>query len=103
MVQRHAARYVLNKFDRYATVSDMISILGWSTLESRCYTLRTLVMHKIMNKLGRCAHLYNPVTVNFTAKRTYYTKKLQHLPCRVHDYIFSSSDQIMEQFTPALD
>jgi len=41
MVQRHAARYVLSKFDRYASVSDMISSLGWPTLESRRNTLRT--------------------------------------------------------------
>jgi len=44
MVQRYAAQYVLNKFDRYGSVSDMISILGWSTLESRRNTLRILTM-----------------------------------------------------------
>jgi len=41
MVQRHAARFVLNKFDRYASVTEMINILGWPTLESRRNTMRT--------------------------------------------------------------
>ena len=31
MVQRHAARYALNNYDRYASVSEMISELGWPT------------------------------------------------------------------------
>jgi len=37
--------------DMQANVLEMISILGWPTLESRCNTLRTLMMHKIMNNL----------------------------------------------------
>ena len=31
MVQRHTARYALNNYDRYASVSEMISELGWPT------------------------------------------------------------------------
>ena len=52
MVQSHAARYVLNKFDRYTSVSDMISLLGWPTLESRRNTLRMFMMYKIMNNVA---------------------------------------------------
>ena len=51
MVQRHTARYALNNYDRYVSVSEMISELGWPTLESRRNFLRTIVMYKIMNKL----------------------------------------------------
>jgi len=51
MVQRHAARFVLNKFDRYTSVTEMINILGWPTLESRRNTMRTEMMYKIMNNL----------------------------------------------------
>ena len=39
-----AAQYVLSKFDMYASVSDMISLLGWPTLESRRNTLKMLMM-----------------------------------------------------------
>ena len=42
VVQRHAARYTLKKFDRYASRSEMIGILESPTLESRRNTLRTL-------------------------------------------------------------
>ena len=51
MVQRHAARFVLNKFGRYASITEMINILGWPTLESRRNTMRTEMMYKIMNNL----------------------------------------------------
>ena len=51
MVQRHAARYALNNYNRYTSVSDMISELGWPTLENRRNILRTVMMYKIMNKL----------------------------------------------------
>ena len=51
MVQRHADRFTLNKFDRYASITEIINILGWPTLESRRNTMRTEMMHKIMNKL----------------------------------------------------
>ena len=51
MVQRHAARYALNNYDRYVSVSEMISELGWPTLESRRNFLRTIMMYKIMKKL----------------------------------------------------
>ena len=57
MMQRHAARYALNNYDRHASVSEMISELGWPTLESRCNFLRTVMMYKIMNNLySRCTH-----------------------------------------------
>ena len=51
MVQRHAARYALNIYDRYASVSEMIGVLEWPTLESRRNILRTVMMYKIMNNL----------------------------------------------------
>ena len=51
MIQRHATRNVLNIYDRYASVSEMISILGWPTLESKHNNLRTIMMYKIMNNL----------------------------------------------------
>ena len=35
MVQRRAARFVLNKFSNYDSVSPMIESLGWTTLEDR--------------------------------------------------------------------
>ena len=51
-VQRRAARlYVMNNFNSYASVSEMIASLGWPTLEQRRKTLRTIMMYKIVNNL----------------------------------------------------
>ena len=50
-VQRRAARYVMNNFNSYASVSEMIATLGWPTLEQRRKTLRTIMMYKIVNNL----------------------------------------------------
>ena len=72
MVQRHTARYELNNYDRYASASEMISILGWPTLESRCNILRTIMMYQIMNNfvdVPTDAILF-PST-DFTTKRTH--------------------------------
>ena len=59
MVQGHASRYALNNYDqyRYASVSEMISELGWPTLESRRSILRT-VMIDVQNyeQVSKCTH-----------------------------------------------
>ena len=70
MVQRHALyRYALYNYDRYTSVSEMISILGWPTLESRCNILRTVMMYKIMNSLADVpTDACNIVSINFTTK-----------------------------------
>ena len=41
-------RYVMNNFNSYASVSEMIATLGWPTLEQRHKTLRTIMMYKIV-------------------------------------------------------
>ena len=48
-VQRRAARYVMNNFNSYASVSEMITTLGWPTLEQRRNISRTIMWYKIIN------------------------------------------------------
>ena len=100
MVQRHAAQYVLSKFDWYASVSlDMISLLGWSTLESIRNTLRTLVMHKIINNLVD-APIQCCYRQLYSILRNYNNNPVGSMLMHT---LFSSSNQIMEQLiTPAL-
>ena len=50
-VQRCAARYVMNNFSSYASVSEMITTLSWPTLEQRRKTYRIIMMYKITNNL----------------------------------------------------
>ena len=47
-VQRRAARYVMNNFSSYASVSEMTTTLGWPTLEQRCKISRTIMLYKII-------------------------------------------------------
>lgn len=49
MVQRRAARYVQNNYSRDASVSDMISKLGWRSLLQRRADNRLFMLYKIVN------------------------------------------------------
>ena len=50
-VQRKAARFSLQNYDRYASVTDMIKDLGWATLETRRRQSRLTLMYKLMVSL----------------------------------------------------
>ena len=76
MIQRHVTRNVLNIYDRYASVSEMISILGWPTLESRRNNLRTVMMYKIMNNL---VDVLTDTILSFNLQLRGHTEKLQQL------------------------
>ena len=82
MVQRHAARYALNNYDRYASASEIISELGWPSLESRCNFLRTVMMYKIMNKLVDVPT--DAILFPSALQLRGHTKKIQQLSYRVN-------------------
>ena len=51
MVQRRAARFVLNDYSRQSSVSAMMSALGWDTLQQRRDNARTTMFYKIKHNL----------------------------------------------------
>jgi len=51
MVQRRAARFVLNKYHRTASVSNMLEHLGWEPLQTRRKNARLAMLFKIQNDL----------------------------------------------------
>ncbi len=51
MVQRRAARYVLNQYSRTESVTAMIDKLGWELLEQRRMNIRLTMFYKIENSL----------------------------------------------------
>ena len=74
MVQRRAARYVLNRFNYLSSVDEMLQELQWNTLEERRKKDRLVMFYKIHNDqtgidtgkylkpLGRiCRHVNNQV------------------------------------------
>ena len=48
MVQRRAARWVSNDYSTYSSVTEMMSNLGWRSLENRRYDARLLMFYKIV-------------------------------------------------------
>ena len=51
MIQRRAARYVLNRYHYSASVTEMLNELGWKSLEERRRNMRLTMMYKITNSL----------------------------------------------------
>ena len=48
MVQRRAAKWVSNDYSTYSSVTEMMSNLGWRSLENRRYDTRLLMVYKIV-------------------------------------------------------
>jgi hypothetical protein len=53
MVQRRAARYVVNRYHNTSSVTSMLEELKWPTLEERRQRTRLVLMYKIVNGLVR--------------------------------------------------
>ena len=51
IIQRRAARYVLDRYHYSASVTEMLNELGWKSLEKRRKYMRLIMMYKIANSL----------------------------------------------------
>ena len=51
MIQRRAARYVMKRYGRTESVTDMLEELGWETLEQRRAKARVVMAYRIVNGL----------------------------------------------------
>ena len=51
MVQRRAARWVTHDYSPYSSVSNMLSNLGWRSLENRRYYARLIAFYKVVHGL----------------------------------------------------
>ena len=51
MTQRRAARFVLRRYHNTSSVSDMISQLGWETLQMRRVKMRLVLLYKATHRL----------------------------------------------------
>ena len=51
MVQRRAARFVTHRYHNTSSVSDMLTILGWRSLQNRRIDSRLAMLYKINNNL----------------------------------------------------
>ena len=61
-IQRNMARFVLNDYSRYSSVTNMINHLSWPTLESRRTFLKLLLFYKIEKNLVETSINLVPLT-----------------------------------------
>ena len=91
MVQRKAARMVLNqphRRDQRDSVSDMISSLGWESLESRRIKADLTMLYKTTNNLIKIPQQYHPIPTT-RSTRSNHEHKLQHIQAATNTYKFS--------------
>ena len=93
-VQRRAARYVMNNFSSYASVSEMITTLGWPTLEQRRKISRTIMLYKIINNLVEVPT--DGILFPSELKLRGHTSKFLQLQCRVNAFSYSFFPQAIK-------
>ena len=88
-VQRRAATFVMNCFDRYQSVSDMLSGLNWPTLAKRRDHFKITMLYKIIHNIVH-VHLDLPFTysnlINYTRG---HVLKIQQPTTRIDSYLNS--------------
>ena len=85
MVQRRAARFVLDDYDRNSSVNDMLSKIGWNTLENRRKSSRMYYMFNMYHgycKLDVSDIILEPCYVG----RSDHHKKIRRLQSRLLPY-----------------
>ena len=56
-IERRATRWALSDYDHYSSVTEMLNLLGWPTLESRRYISRLTQLYKIIHHHTPAIHL----------------------------------------------
>ena len=76
MIQQKAARFVFNDFARLSSVTTMLELLGWDSLEKRRDQLTLMMLFKIINNLMAIPH-----SPHFTrSKRRLSTLAIEAMP-----------------------
>ena len=87
MVQRRAARWVLRRYDKKDSVTEMIKKLDWDTLERRRSNTRLCHFFKQTNGLicGKNEQL-QPLNHNCNTRYSGHSYKLPHCSCDYYKY-----------------
>ena len=81
-VQRRAARFVLNRYQRTSSVSQMIKTLGWQSLQQRRKISRLSMLYKIINNISHCPLIKSKLVPLPTRSRRSHSRQFQLIPCR---------------------
>ena len=88
MVQRRAARWVLNRYDRLDSVNDMLYCLNWKTLQSRRSIARLSMLYKMRNNLTYAdKNMLQPVSYKST-RSSEHAYKLPTASCDYFKFSF---------------
>ena len=85
MVQRRAARFVLNDFDRNSSVDQMLSKIGWERLEKRRKQARLCLLFKFYHdiiKVDASSIILDP---NYVGRKD-HNKKIRRIQSRLFPY-----------------
>ena len=86
MVQRRAARFVLNNYTRDSSVSEMLSEIGWNLLETRRKIARLCLMFNIYHG---CGNLGNHIEKPYYVSRNDHQKKIRRIQSQLLSYYSS--------------
>jgi hypothetical protein len=91
-VQRRAARFVLNRYHNTSSVTGMLGLLNWETLEQRRRKSRLVAFYKMTNGYMHCDDLHAQLQRHRRSGRTGNSKKYAQLHC--------TTNYRMESFLP---
>ena len=86
MVQRRAARFVLQNYRRRASVSSMLQVLEWDTLEKRRQAASLVLMYNIHSETVAINPAYYITPRTPAVTRNYHPYQYQIIPARIQLY-----------------
>jgi hypothetical protein len=81
-VQRRAARFVCNRYHNTSSVSRMLDILGWQSLEERRKHARLSMLYKIDNGKVHCPGIKSKLAPLPPRQRRGHSKQFRLITCR---------------------
>ena len=88
MVQRKAARFVMNNWSRLSSVTSMINLLEWTTLQVRRQQAKIVMLYRISHSLVAI-----PFTIPYFIPAAHHgrghSQKLQQPATRINTYKYS--------------
>ena len=90
MVQRRAARFVCNNYTQQASVTNMMSELGWDSLEHRRQATRLTLMKQIQEGASAIPTSLTPPAVTRSRRSTISNnQQLQQTSCKTDAFKYS--------------
>ena len=87
-MQRRAARFVSNDYNRTSSVTEMLSSQNWDSLESRRHSNDLIFFYKIQNQLVNI-NFPPDLSMYYRSERLHHPYNFRHLSASVDAYKYS--------------